>query len=234
MIGLIGKKVGMTQRFTSEGQAVPVTVIETGPCTVVQIRSQERDGYDALQLGFGKRRAKRVSKAAAGHMKGAGREDFASLVEFRLDEPGDWKVGQELSSTDLFEEGDIIDVTGTSKGRGFAGVVRRYGFAGQTATHGSHESFRGPGSVGACAYPGRVFKGKRMPGRLGGKRETVQNLQVVEVFGDKNLVLVRGAVPGGKNGEVIVRHAVKAPGQVQIKAPIAAASEAPAEDGAES
>jgi large subunit ribosomal protein L3 len=212
-------------------------VIETGPCTIVQIRSRERDGYDALQLGFGKRQSKRISKAAAGHMKAAGREDFATLVEFRLDEPGDWKVGQELTSVDLFAAGDKVDITGTSKGRGFQGVMRRHNFAGHRATHGTHESFRGPGSVGACAYPGRVWKGKKMPGRLGGDRKTVQNLRVVEVLGDRNLVLVRGAVPGGKNGEVLLRHAVKAPGQIRIKAPVAApeaGAEAGAEQGAES
>ncbi|MFT4571361.1 MAG: large subunit ribosomal protein L3 [Candidatus Binatia bacterium] len=233
MIGLIGKKIGMTQRFSSEGQARPVTVIETGPCTVVQVRSKERDGYDAIQLGFGTRRATRITKAAAGHMKAAGREDFESLVEFRLDEPGDWTVGQVVHTADLFAAGDKVDVTGTSKGRGFAGVVKRYHFAGQTQTHGSHESFRGPGSVGACAYPGRVFKGKKMPGRMGGWRETTQNLQVVEVLAEQNLVLVCGAVPGGKNGQVLVSHAVKAAGQVHIKAPIGSSDSAVVNDGAE-
>jgi large subunit ribosomal protein L3 len=220
MLGLIGKKIGMTQRFGADGQASPVTVVEAGPCTVVRVRTQERDGYDALQLGFGIRRESRVSKPVAGNMKPGGRANFETLAEFRLSGPGDWQVGQQLGLTDLFAVGDTVDATGTSKGRGFAGVVKRYHFAGQTATHGTHESFRGGGSIGACAYPGRVFKGTKMPGRMGGKRTTVQNLKVVEVIAERNLVLLCGAVPGGKNGHVILRGATKAVGKVEIKAPL--------------
>lgn len=233
MLGLIGKKIGMTQRFGANGQASPVTVIEVGPCTVVRVRTQERDGYDALQLGFGKRRPSRVSKPVAGNMKDGGRADFETLMEFRLKGPGQWKAGQQLVATDLFAGGDTVDVTGTSKGRGFAGVVKRYKFAGQTATHGTHESFRGGGSIGACAYPGRVFKGTKMPGRMGGERTTVQNMKVVEVIADQNLVLVRGAVPGGKNGRVILRGATKAVGRVEITAPLSVTAE-PAEAAQES
>ncbi len=209
MLGLVGKKLGMTQHFDDGGQAIPVTVIETGPCTVVEVRTQARDGYDALQLGFGMRREKRISKALQGHMKKGGRASFASLVEFRLDGPGEYEVGQELKADALFTIGDRVDVTGTTKGMGFAGVMKRHNFAGQSATHGTHESFRGAGAIGACAYPGRVFKGKRMPGRMGGKRRTIQNLTVVAVDADENLLLVRGAVPGATNGQVLVKPAVK-------------------------
>ena len=211
MLGVIGKKLGMTQRFNEAGQSVPVTVVEAGPCTVVEVRTVERDGYDALQLGFGTRREKRLSKAQRGHMAKGGRSDFATLVEFRLDSAGDYEIGQTVTAGQLFAAGDKVDVTGTSKGKGFAGVMKKYNFAGQSATHGTHESFRGAGSIGACAYPGRVFKGKRMAGRMGGERTTIQNLEVVEVREDENLVLIRGAVPGANNGGVVVKPAVKTP-----------------------
>jgi large subunit ribosomal protein L3 len=209
MLGLIGKKLGMTQRFAEGGSLVPVTVIETGPCTVVQVRTALRDGYDALQVGFGSRREKNLPKATRGHMAKGGRSNFASLLEFRLREAGQWQVGQEIRLADLFKAGDQVDVTGTSKGRGFQGVVKRYGFAGQTATHGSHESFRGPGSVGCRSYPGRIFKGKRMDGHMGQVRRTTQNLRIVEVRGDENLLMVKGAIPGAAGTQVVVRPAVK-------------------------
>jgi len=209
MLGLIGKKIGMTQRFVEGGNLVPVTVIETGPCTVVQVRTPDRDGYSALQVGFGSRREKNLPKATRGHMAKGGRSNFASLLEFRLRETGEWQVGQEIKLADLFKAGDQVDVTGTSKGKGFQGVVKRYGFAGQTATHGSHESFRGPGSVGCRSYPGRIFKGKRMDGHMGSDRTTTQNLRIVEVRADENLLMVKGAVPGSKGTQVIVRPAVK-------------------------
>ncbi len=208
MDGLIGRKVGMTQVFDDNGQSVPVTVVEAGPCTVVQVRSRDRDGYDAVQLGFGSRREKRAGKALTGHMKKAGGV-FESLVEFRLEEAGEYAVGQQIKLDEVFSAGDMIDVSGSSKGRGFAGVMKRHGFAGQSATHGTHESFRGGGAIGACAYPGRVFKGKRMPGRLGGKTATVQNLEVVGVRPDDNVLLVRGGLPGGKNGQLVLKRAVK-------------------------
>ncbi len=209
MLGLIGKKVGMTQRFTDAGNAVPVTVVETGPCTVVQVRTRDRDGYDALQLGFGTRREVTKTKADIGHAKKAGRQPFDSLVEFSLDAPGEYEIGQQLSVAELFSAGDKIDVTGTSKGRGFAGVMKRHNFKGHKATHGTHESFRGPGAIGACAYPGKVWKGQKMPGRMGGERTTVQNLKVLEVVADDNLLLVTGAVPGARNCQLILRPAVK-------------------------
>lgn len=209
MLGLIGKKLGMTQRFVEGGNLIPVTVIEAGPCTIVQVRTLDRDGYDALQIGFGSRREKNLSKASRNHMAKAGRSNFGSLLEFRLREAGEWQVGQEVKLADLFQAGDQVDVTATTKGKGFQGVVKRYGFAGQTATHGTHESFRGPGSVGCRSYPGRIFKGKRMDGQMGSDRRTTQNLRIVEVRPDENLIMVKGAVPGSAGAQVIVRPAVK-------------------------
>ena len=209
MLGLIGKKLGMTQRFVEGGNMVPVTVIETGPCTVVQVRTLDRDGYDAVQVGFGTRREKNITKPVRNHMAKAGRSNFASLLEFRLREAGEWSVGQELRLADLFKAGDFVDVTGTSKGKGFQGVMKRYGFAGQTATHGSHESFRGPGSVGCRSFPGRIFKGKRMDGHMGSEKCTTQNLPVVEVRPEENLLMVKGAIPGATGTDVVVRPAVK-------------------------
>jgi large subunit ribosomal protein L3 len=209
MLGLIGKKLGMTQRFTPEGQALPVTVIHAGPNTVVQVRDRERDGYDAVQLGYGNRNPRRVGKALAGHMNKAGRADFGKLAEFRLEAAGEWQTGQELKVEDLFTAGDKIDVTGISKGRGFAGVMKRHHFSGHRATHGTHESFRGPGSVGACAFPGRIWKGKRMAGHMGQRRTTTQNLRVVEVRPEEQQVLIRGSVPGANDDLVVLRPAVK-------------------------
>jgi large subunit ribosomal protein L3 len=209
MLGLVGKKVGMTQRFVEGGNLVPVTVIETGPCTVVQVRTADRDGYDALQVGFGTRREKNLTKATRGHMAKGGRSNFASLLEFRLKAPGEWQVGQDIRLADLFKIGDQVDVTGTSKGKGFQGVMKRHNFGGHRATHGTHESFRGPGSVGCRSYPGRIFKGKRMDGHMGSERTTTQNLRIVEVRADDNLLMVKGAIPGSKGTQVIVRPAVK-------------------------
>ncbi|HYB98115.1 MAG TPA: 50S ribosomal protein L3 [Candidatus Limnocylindrales bacterium] len=209
MLGLIGKKLGMTQRFVGDGNVVPVTVIETGPCTVVQVRTRDRDGYDALQLGFGKRREKNLSKAERNHRAKGGRADFNTLLEFRLDGPAEYEVGQQLTLDALFSAGDRIDVTGTTKGKGFQGVMKRHGFGGHRATHGTHESFRGPGSIGCRSFPGRVFKGKRMDGHMGQVRRTTQNLSVIEVRPEQNLILVKGAVPGAKGTEIVVRPAVK-------------------------
>jgi len=209
MLGLIGKKLGMTQRFAAGGTFVPVTVIEAGPCTVVQVRTRDRDGYDALQIGFGRRRERNLTKAVRGHMAKAGRSDFAMLVEFRLAAAGEYQVGQDVKLDSLFQVGDSVDVTGTSKGKGFQGVMKRHNFSGHKATHGTHESFRGPGSIGCRSYPGRVFKGKRMDGQMGQARRTTQNLAVVEVRAEENLIMVRGAVPGATGDQVMVRPAVK-------------------------
>src|SRR6266545_4634351 len=198
--GLLGRKIGMTQVFSEAGEAIPVTVIEVGPCIVTQIRNKERDGYEAVQLGFGDVKPKSLTKPEQGHLAGAGRL-VRHLREFDADNIEDHRVGQVLSA-DVFEPGQVIDVTGTSKGRGFQGVVRRHGFSG---------GHRAPGSIGAGTDPGHVWKGTRMAGRMGNRRVTVQNLQVVEVLAEKHLLLVRGSVPGAKNGLVMVRRGVKAP-----------------------
>ena len=209
MAGLLGTKVGMTQIFGAGGEVIPVTVVLTGPCTVTQIRTADNDGYEAIQLGFGQKQEKLIGKAKRGHLAKAGKQSVALLAEFRVGDTSAYQVGQELKAGDVIGAGDVVDVTGTSKGRGFSGVVRRYNFKGQTATHGTHESFRGGGSIGACAYPGRVFKGQKMPGQMGNKRRTVQNLEVVAIREEENLVLIRGAVPGPKGGSVVIRPSVK-------------------------
>jgi large subunit ribosomal protein L3 len=207
--GLLGRKIGMTQVFSSAGEAIPVTVIEVGPCVVTQIRNKERDGYEAVQIGFGEVKPKSLTKPEQGHLAGAGRL-VRFLREFGADNIEEHQVGQVLSA-DVFEPGQIIDVTGTSKGRGFQGVVKRHGFSGGPKTHGQSDRHRAPGSIGAGTDPGHVWKGTRMAGRMGNRRVTVQNLQVVEVLAEKHLLLVRGSVPGAKNGLVMVRRGVKAP-----------------------
>lgn len=205
--GLLGRKIGMTQVFSPAGEAIPVTVIELGPCVVTQVRSKERDGYEAVQVGFGEAKAKSLTKPEQGHLAGAGRL-VRYLREFGADNIEEHEVGQVLT-VEVFEPGQIIDVTGTSKGRGFQGVVKRHGFSGGPKTHGQSDRWRAPGSIGAGTDPGRVWKGTRMAGRMGNRRVTVQNLQVVEVLTDKNILLVRGSVPGAKNGLLMVRRAVK-------------------------
>jgi large subunit ribosomal protein L3 len=199
----------MTQIFGDGGELIPVTVVQAGPCTVTQVRTLDNDGYAAVQVGFGEKREKRTTKAQRGHAGKAGKATVSELMEFRVDDSSAYEVGQQISLTELFGAGDTIDVTGTSKGRGFAGVMRRHNFAGHRATHGTHESFRGAGSVGACAYPGRIWKGKRMPGQMGNKRRTVQNLKIVDVRADENLMLIRGGVPGPRGGSLVIRKAVK-------------------------
>lgn len=205
--GLIGRKLGMTQVFSEDGVAIPVTAIEMGPCVVIQKKTREIDGYDAVQLGFGQKKQKSITKPIQGHLKKAGSGFFRVLREFRMMSPEDYEEGQELKA-DIFEVGDYVDIVGMSKGRGFAGVIKRYGFKGGKATHGSM-FHRAPGSLGASAYPSRVFKGKKLPGHMGNKRETIQNLVVVGVKPDKNLILVRGSVPGSRNGIVLVKSAIK-------------------------
>ncbi len=208
-LGLIGKKIGITQIYTADGGAVPVTVLQAGPCVVVQARTPQRDGYAAVQLGFGEKKSQRVSKAHRMHCGKAGKGVFAVLREFRVPDASPYQVGQEIRVTDVFREGDRVDVTGTTKGRGFTGVVKRHGFGGFPASHGTHEYFRHGGSIGNRSFPGRVFKGKRMAGQYGNERVTVQNLTVVAVRPEDNVLLVRGAVPGARNGIVLIRPAVK-------------------------
>jgi len=209
MNGLIGKKIGMTQVFGADGSVVPVTVIQTGPCVIVQKREMERDGYKALQVGFGSKKSQRVNKPEQGHLVKAGKGAFQVLREFRLDDVAQYELGQEIKVSDLFKVGDRVDVSGTSKGRGFTGVIKRWGFSGFPASHGTHEYFRHGGAIGNRSYPGRVFKGKRMAGHWGNERISVQNLEVVGVRAEENLLLVKGAVPGARRGVLLIRRSVK-------------------------
>lgn len=203
MLGIIGKKVGMTSVFDENGKNIPCTVIEAGPCVVTQVRTEENDGYTAFQLAFDDTSEKHATKGEAGHFAKAKTAPKRKVVEFR-----NWEGEQSTGDTvgvDIFEEGEFVDVVGTSKGKGFQGVVKRHGFAGVgDATHGQHNRLRAPGSIGACSTPSRVFKGMRMAGRMGGERVKMINLQVVKVLTDKNVVLVKGAVPGSKGSYVII------------------------------
>jgi large subunit ribosomal protein L3 len=210
-IGVIGRKAGMTRIFTDEGVSIPVTVIEVDNNRITQVKTEETDGYRALQVTWGTRRPSRVTKPAAGHFAKAGVEPGRGLMEFRLeaDEAAEMGVGQALTAT-LFEPGQKVDVTGTSKGKGYAGVVKRHNFRTQDNTHGNSLSHRAPGSIGQNQTPGRVFKGKKMAGQLGNVRTTVQTLEVVRVDEARNLVLIKGAVPGAPGSDVVVRPAVKA------------------------
>lgn len=208
-LGIIGKKLGMTQLFLEDGSVMPVTVVEAGPCAIVQKKTKEKDGYDALQLGFLAKNSKRVNKPLAGHFKKAGVGPYFYLKEFRLESVEGYDQGQEVNSS-LFKPGDVVDVTGLSKGKGFAGVVKRHGFHGSPGSHGTHEYFRHGGSVGSATFPHHVFKGLRMPGHLGNQRVTLQNILVVDVKEDQNLILLRGGLPGSANGWVLIRGAVKA------------------------
>ncbi|SRR5713226_5697365 len=209
MTGLIGRKVGMTQFYNAEGNVIPVTVIETGPCVVVQKKETAKDGYNALQVGFGSKKAQRVNKPMQGHMAKAGKGAFEVLKEFRLADVSQYEVGQEIKVADLFKAGDRIAVSGTSKGHGFTGVIKRWSFAGFPGSHGTHEYFRHGGSIGNRSYPGRVRKGKKMAGHWGNEQVSIQNLEVIDIRPEKNLMLVKGAVPGAKHGVVIVRSATK-------------------------
>lgn len=203
MPGLIGKKIGMTRIFDDAGVQIPVTIIEAGPCAVVQVKSEESEGYSAIQLGFGAQKAKRASKAEVGHAAKAGLEAAPRLMrEFAPDNGEQYEVGEQLT-VEVFEAGDRVKVTGRSKGRGFQGVVKRHGFAGRPASHG-HSMSRTPGSMGPGTDPSRVIKGKKLPGRMGGTRTTIRNLQVVRVDGERNLIFVKGGVPGARNGYVLI------------------------------
>ena len=203
MSGLIGKKIGMTSIFDENGKNLPCTVIQAGPCVVTQVRKQDLDGYDALQLGFDDKSTKKSNKAAEGHFKKANTSTKRKLVEFKGFET-EHKLGDTIG-VDLFSEGEFVDITGTSKGKGFQGVVKRHGFSGVgQATHGQHNRLRAPGSIGAASYPSRVFKGMRMGGRMGNERVTVQNLRVLKVVPEKNLLVVKGCVPGHKNGYILI------------------------------
>ncbi len=209
-IGLIGRKAGMTRIFSEDGVSTPVTVIEVTPNRVSQVRSAETDGYSAIQVVAGTRRASRVNKAMAGHLAKAGVEAGSTMLEFRLDEgeSSDLQAGATLDIA-MFEAGQKVDVQGTSKGKGFAGGIKRHNFRSQRMTHGNSVSHRAPGSIGQCQTPGRVFKGKKMAGQLGNVTRTQQNLEVVRVDAERNLILVKGAVPGATGGDLVVLHSVK-------------------------
>jgi len=203
MSGLIGRKVGMTSIFDENGKNIPCTVIEAGPCVITQVRTEEVDGYNALQLGFDDKAEKRAKKSEKGHFKKAGASPKKKVVEFR-DFEGEHKLGDSLG-VDIFIEGEFVDVTATSKGKGFQGVVKRHGFGGVgQATHGQHNRLRAPGSIGAASYPARVFKGMKMAGRMGGERVTVQNLRVLKIVPEKNLIVLKGCVPGHKNAYLTI------------------------------
>ena len=208
-IGIVGRKSGMTRIFTDEGLSIPVTVVEVEPNRVTQVKNVETDGYEAIQITVGSRKSSRVNKAESGHFAKAEAEAGRGLWEFRIDSDSAYEIGAELK-VDLFEAGQKVDVTGTSKGKGFAGGVKRWNFKTQDATHGNSLSHRAPGSIGQCQTPGRVFKGKKMAGHMGAERVTTQNLEVVRVDAERNLLLIKGAVPGAPGANVVVRPAVKA------------------------
>ena len=207
---LLGTKLGMSRIFDDAARALPVTVIEAGPCRVTQIRTEDRDGYTAVQLAYGELPPRKANKPQAGHFAKAGVAPARRLVEVRVDDPASYQVGQELAVDGMFEPGAWVDVTGVSKGKGFQGVMKRHNFRGKEASHGAHKVHRSPGAIGACATPSRVFKGTKLPGRMGGERSTVLNLAVVGVDAERNLLVVKGSVPGPKGGLVFVRRAVKA------------------------
>ncbi|MER7543611.1 50S ribosomal protein L3 [Spirillospora sp. NPDC127506] len=210
--GVLGEKLGMTQVFDDEGRIVPVTVVQAGPCVVTQLKSPEKDGYSAVQIGFGQIDPRKVNKPRTGHFEKAGVTPRRYLVELRADDTTEYELGQEITVS-VFEAGQKVDVTGTSKGKGTAGVMKRHGFKGLGASHGTQRKHRSPGSIGGCATPGRVFKGLRMAGRHGNARTTVQNLTVHAIDAEKNLLLIKGAVPGPNGGVVLVRDAVKGTGK---------------------
>ena len=205
---IVATKVGMTQLWDDDNQVVPVTMLQVEPCRVVQVKTDERDGYTAVQVTFGQRDADKLTKPEAGHFTKAGVDPGHRLVELRLDDVSEIDVGQEFAA-DLLEAGEKVDVTAVSKGKGFAGVMKRHNFSGQKASHGAHRVHRAPGAIGACATPSRVFKGTRMAGRMGAEKVTTLNLTVVEADADRELLLIRGSVPGPKGGVVVVRDAVK-------------------------
>ncbi|MGI8328533.1 50S ribosomal protein L3 [Actinomadura scrupuli] len=210
--GVLGEKLGMTQVFDDEGRMVPVTVVQAGPCVVTKVRTAESDGYQAVQLGYGQIDPRKVNKPRTGHFEKAGVTPRRYLVELRTDDASEYDLGQEIT-VEVFEAGARIDVTGTSKGKGTAGVMKRHGFKGLGASHGTQRKHRSPGSIGGCATPGRVFKGMRMAGRHGNARTTVQNLTVHAIDAEKGLLLIKGAIPGPNGGLVLVRTSVKGAGK---------------------
>jgi large subunit ribosomal protein L3 len=197
--GILGRKIGMTRVYNEMGRSIPVTVIEAGPCTVLQIKTKAKEGYDAIQVGFVEKKPSRLNKPEAGHFKRSGGTAFYHVREFRVENPEAYELGQKITLGEVLKIGDKVDVSGRTKGRGFQGVVKRHGFGGGKATHGSG-FHRAPGSIGCSAYPGRVIKGKKLPGRMGMNVKTLKNLTIVDIREDDNILLLQGAVPGAKNG----------------------------------
>jgi len=206
--GLLGEKLGMTQVWDENNRVVPVTVVKAGPCVVTQVKTPEQDGYSSVQIAFGAIDPRKVNKPAQGHFAKAGVTPRRHLVELRTSDASEYTLGQELG-VDTFEAGQVVDVVGTTKGKGYAGVMKRHGFAGVSASHGAHRNHRKPGSIGACATPGRVFKGVRMAGRMGVARQSTQNLEIHSVDAENGLLLIKGAIPGPKGGLVLVRTSAK-------------------------
>ena len=214
--GVLGTKLGMTQIFADDGKIVPVTVVAAGPCVVTAVRTPDADGYAAVQLGYGEVDPRKVNKPEAGHFVRAGVTPRRYLVEVRTDDAASYTLGQEVTA-ETFAAGELIDVTATSKGKGFAGVVKRHGFKGLSSSHGTKRKHRAPGSIGGCAYPGRVFKGVRMAGRMGGERTTTANLTLHGVDADRGLLLIKGSVPGAAGSLVLVRNAAKSPARSEAR-----------------
>lgn len=210
MKAILGQKLGMTQIFDDQARAIPVTVVKAGPVHVVQVKTIKNDGYNAIQISYGEMKAGKATKPMSGHYAKAGVEPAKHLVEVKVSDPSEYEVGQEIKVDEVFTSGAKADVAGVSKGKGFAGVIKRHNFSGLGASHGTHKKHRAPGSIGACATPARVFKGMRMAGRMGGEKVTTLNLDVVSVDTERGLLLLRGAVPGPKGSVVLVREAVKA------------------------
>jgi large subunit ribosomal protein L3 len=217
---ILAKKLGMSQIFDHQGNAIPVTLVQAGPCTVLQIKTKNTDGYNSIQLGFGEKKEKHTTKPLKGHFAKSDSTPKRHIRESRVEDTSRYEVGMTLTAG-IFQKGDQIDVTGISKGKGFAGVMKRYGFSGFPATHGTHENFRGPGSIGSSADPARVFKGKKMPGQMGDETVTVQNMKIVDIREEQNLMIIKGPLPGGKNGLLVISHAIKktAPEPRELVAP---------------
>ena len=212
MKAILGEKLGMTQIFDEGSQAIPVTIIKAGPVYVTQIKRPETDGYSAIQIAYKELPERHVTRPVAGHFAKAGVPAARHVVEVRVDDPDQYTLGQEIKASDLFTEGGKADVAGVSKGKGFAGVMKRYNFKGQGASHGAHKVHRAPGSIGAASTPARVFRGKRMPGRMGGERTTVLNLEVIKVDAERDILMLRGAIPGPRGAVVLIRKALKGNG----------------------
>ncbi|TDI52856.1 MAG: 50S ribosomal protein L3 [Acidobacteria bacterium] len=212
MNAIIGEKLGMTQIFNEANEAIAVTAVKAGPVVVTQIKRVDTDGYDAIQIAFKEMSTTKAGRPSTGHFAKAGVAPHRHVVEVRVDDPDAYELGQVITIADVLEVGGLADITGITKGKGFSGVMKRYNFAGMGSSHGVHKTHRAPGSIGACATPARVFKGKRMPGRMGGDQRTMMNIEVIQVDADRNLLLLAGSVPGPKGSVVVIREAVKAGG----------------------